>query len=64
MNKAQIEQHIINPLLDEHRAELQENNLVDMIGRIIHAAKVKKCSFFSEITRDILEGNTILLIDG
>ncbi|KNY28970.1 spore germination protein [Pseudobacteroides cellulosolvens] len=63
-DKAQIEQHIIAPLLENVQIEIKEGQLADIMSKVLHAAVLKKITTLSDITNNIILGNTILFVDG
>ncbi|MDW8800844.1 spore germination protein [Clostridium sp. A1-XYC3] len=60
-----IEKHIIMPLLEKSEPnESNENICAFLMKSIITGRNVKKVSSFKEISNEIINGNTILLIKG
>lgn len=59
-----IEEHIIVPLLERNDDIHRDDALNEMISKVLSTAGAKKVEDFFAITKDIIMGNTILIIEG
>lgn len=64
VDKAQVELHVITPLLAENKIQASGDTISTVMNKILQTAEVKKVSLLSDIDRNIVSGDTILFIDG
>jgi len=59
-----IEDYIITPLLESSDDINHDSAITEITSKVLHTADVERVEDFSAITEGIIEGNTILFIDG
>lgn len=60
-----IQDYVVKPLLEPFKGENFNESLIDQImGRIVESADVKTTTQYQELTDAIVQGNTVLLING
>ncbi|MDF2674167.1 MAG: spore gernimation protein [Clostridiales bacterium] len=64
VNEEFIDKHIIKPLIEGTRNEAEGSTDIELIKNSLQASQFNKLTRLSEIAKDLLDGKSILLIEG